>query len=100
MSKEPDVDPIRKERERAWIGDAVLGLFARKWILNTYDKMDSDLFAGLTSNQFLSSFGNPTSVEARIGEIYESSGLDEAFLYLERELIPLFLKQQKNKGRL
>lgn len=98
MSGAPD-DPIRLEREQAWIGDAVLGLFARQWILRTYGSMDSELFAGLTSNQFLACFGNPTAVEAEIGKIYQTSGLDAAFAHMETELLPLFQRQQKNRER-
>lgn len=98
MSQIPD-DPVRRERELAWIGDAVLGLFAREWILRTCGRMDSEWFAGMTSNQFLSCFGNPTTVEAAIGSIYQSSGLEAAFDHIEHEFVPLFLKQQKNRER-
>ena len=99
MTSEAPDDPVRLEREKAWIGDAVLGLFARQWILETYGRMDSHLFTGLTSNQFLSCFGNPTTVEAEIGERYESEGLEAAFAHIETEFVPLFSKQQRNKGR-
>jgi dsRNA-specific ribonuclease len=92
-------DLIREEREQAWIGDAVLGLFARQWILRTYGSMDSALFTGLTSNHFLSCFGNPTAVEAKIGNVFQASGLDAAFAHIESELVPLFQKQQKNRVR-
>ena len=61
--------------------------------------MDSEIFAGMTSNQFLSCFGNPTTVEANIGTIYQTSGLEAAFAHMESELIPLFQKQQKNRER-
>jgi hypothetical protein len=60
-------DPVRREREEAWIGDAVLSLFARNWILASSGSMDAALFAAMTSNQFLSTIGNPTTVESRIG---------------------------------
>lgn len=98
MSRLPD-DVVRRERELAWIGDAVLGLFARQWILKTYGRMDSDIFAGMTSNHFLSCFGNPTTVEAEIGTIYQTAGLEAAFTHMERELLPLFKKQQINRNR-
>ncbi|MDA0813324.1 MAG: hypothetical protein O3C21_13170 [Verrucomicrobia bacterium] len=97
--RHPPEDPLLRERELAWIGDAVLGLFARQWILTAYGRMDSEIFASLTSNQFLSCFGNPTTVEANIGTIYQASGLKAAFAHMESELIPLFQKQQKNRKR-
>jgi hypothetical protein len=92
-------DPKHTEREQAWIGDAVLGLFARRWILAREGKMDAEMFARMSSNQFLSAIGNPTSVEAKIGHHYESGGLEAAFDHIEAELIPLFLKQEKKRIR-
>lgn len=77
----------------------MLALFARGWILRTFGRMDSQLFIGLTSNQFLSCFGNPTAVEARIGALFETAGLDAAFEHIEREMVPLFTRQQKNRER-
>ncbi|MDB4721246.1 ribonuclease III domain-containing protein [Verrucomicrobiales bacterium] len=84
-------------QEQAWIGDAVLGLFSREWILREESKMDAEMFARMTSNRFLNSLGNPTQVEAIIGRIYEKEGLQKAFYYLEEELIPLFLRQEKKR---
>ena len=55
------------------------------------------MFTRMTSNQFLNSLGNPTQVEANIGKIYEKEGLKTAFYYIQQELIPLFLKQEKNR---
>ena len=86
-------------QEQAWTGDAVLGLFAREWILKEKRKMDAKMFARMTSNHFLNSLGNPTQVEAKIGRIYEKEGLQKAFLYIERELVPLFHKQEKKRIR-
>ncbi len=90
MSK---TDEIRIEREFAWIGDAVLALFARSWVLKERGNMDGEWFTRLTSNGFLSAFGAPTSVEAKIGRIYREQGLDAAFGWIDAELIPLFRKQ-------
>lgn len=90
-------DAIRDERERAWIGDAVLALFARSWVLRERGKMDGDWFTRLTSNDFLSAFGNPTRVEARIGDLYRSEGLEAAFAWMEAEFIPLLLKQMAKR---
>ncbi len=86
-------EALKIEREAAWIGDAVLALFAREFVLRERGCMDGIWFTHLTSNDFLSAFGNPTSVEARIGEIYCNEGLDVAHAYIEAEFLPLFRKQ-------
>jgi hypothetical protein len=86
------------ERAEAWVGDAVLALAARRWILRDQGRTDGAMQARLTSNQFLSAWGNPTAVEARIGRLFEAEGLEAATDYVERELIPLFLKQERNRG--
>jgi dsRNA-specific ribonuclease len=90
-------DELRKEREAAWVGDAVLALFARQYVLRERDAMDGEWFTRLTSNDFLSTFGNPTRVEASIGKLYQSEGLDAAFAWMETELIPVFCKQMQKK---
>jgi dsRNA-specific ribonuclease len=92
-------DAVRDEREAAWIGDAVLSLFARTWVLRHTGRMDQELFAALTSNHFLSTFGNPTALEARVGECYQSGGLPAAFALIESEFLPKFLAQQRNRRR-
>ena len=92
----------QEERTEAWIGDAVLALFARQWILQQADiapAQRAEAFTQLTSNQFLASLGEPTSVEAAIGKIYQSEGLHAAFEWIESQLIPLYLKQRKNRLR-
>lgn len=90
-------EDLRQERETAWIGDAVLALFARQFVLRERQTMDGEWFTRLTSNDFLSSFGNPTRVEAAIGKLYLESGLEAAFAWMEAELIPLFRKQTANR---
>ena len=60
--------------------------------------MDGEWFTRLTSNDFLSAFGNPTRVEASIGKLYHSGGLDAAFAWMDAELVPLFRKQIAKKG--
>ena len=99
MSQPAAKDTQRLEREQAWIGDAVLGLFARRWILEREGKMDAEMFARMSSNQFLSAIGNPTAVEAIIGRRYESDGLEAAFQHIENENVPLFLQQEKKRIR-
>jgi len=90
MKKE---DVIRAERESAWIGDAVLALFARSWVLRERGSMDGEWFTLMTSNDFLSAFGAPTRVEAEIGRLYREEGLEAAFAWMEAELVPLARKR-------
>ena len=88
---------LKIEREAAWIGDAVLALYAREFVLRERGCMDGIWFTHLTSNEFLSAFGNPTTVEARIGDIYRAEGLAAAHEYIEKEFLPLFRKQIAKK---
>lgn len=90
-------DDLRLEREAAWVGDAVLALFARQYVLRERDSMDGEWFTRLTSNEFLSAFGNPTRVEASIGKLYLEGGLEAAFAWMDAELIPLFRKRTANR---
>ena len=86
-------------KEQAWIGDAVLSLYAREWILKKEKKMDAEIFSRMTSNHFLNSLGNPTKIEAGIGETYDREGLEQAFFYIEQKILPLYLKQEKKRIR-
>ena len=88
---------LRQDREAAWIGDAVLALFARQFVLNERKAMDGEWFTHLSSNEFLSAFGNQTRVEAGIGRIYQEGGLQAAFEWMDANLIPLFRKQMAAK---
>lgn len=90
-------DELKQERECAWVGDAVLALFARQFVLRERGSMDGEWFTRLTSNDFLSAFGNPTRVEAAIGKIYLEGGLGAAFGWMDDNLLPLFRKQLANK---
>jgi hypothetical protein len=47
----------------------------------------------MTSNDFLSAFGNPTRVEASIGRLYQEQGLEAAFAWMDANLVPMFRKQ-------
>ena len=92
-------------REIAWIGDAVLALWARSWILQQAQikpEQRSDVFVSMTSNRFLSAFGEPTAVEASIGKIFQHNGLEAACEWMDAELLPVFKKQLANaaKGKL
>ena len=86
-------EEIRLERANAWIGDAVLALFARQYVLRERNMMDGEWFTRMTSNEFLSAFGNPTRVEASIGKLFLEGGLEKAFAWMDAELVPLFRKQ-------
>lgn len=86
-------EEIRLERANAWIGDAVLALFARQFVLRERSMMDGEWFTRMTSNEFLSAFGNPTRVEASIGKLFLEGGLDAAFAWMDAELVPLFRRQ-------
>ena len=90
------------KRTKAWIGDAVLALFAREWILKQKGistKERAEVFIQITSNQFLASLGEPTSMEAEIGGVYEADGLHAAFDFIEQKILPLFLKRRAKSKR-
>jgi len=92
---------LSQRREQAWIGDAVLALFAREWILahpQIKEKDRAEAFIAMTSNEFLACIGEPTTVEATIGEVYQQGGLSSAFEHIEETVLPIYLKQRKNRG--
>jgi dsRNA-specific ribonuclease len=82
---------------RAWIGDAVLTLWARLKILQDDGRLDGEKCVRMTSNQFLSALGEPTKVEAEIGTLYLQHGMEAAFNYVERNLLPVFERQERNR---
>src|SRR5258707_14281994 len=96
------MDPEEQMRNDAWIGDAVLALFARSWLLQTVQGENSKdrnrLFELWVSNQFLSSFGEPTSVEAAIGRTYSSGGLPSAFAFFADKLLSLVVQTARKRG--
>lgn len=75
----------------------MLALFARQFVLRERDSMDGEWFTRLTSNDFLSAFGNPTRVEASIGKLYLEGGLAAAFDWMDANLVPLLRRQMANK---
>jgi dsRNA-specific ribonuclease len=85
--------------QAAWIGDAVLSLYARMRILREDGRLDGEKCVRMTSNQFLSAFGEPTKVEAEIGRIYEQAGLQAAFTFIEERLMPVFERQEEKRQR-
>jgi hypothetical protein len=90
-------------KDEAWMGDAVLALYVRRWLLrfapsNLSDADRQRLFELFVSNQFLSSFGEPTQVEAAIGKIFEHEGLGAAFAHIEKLLLAAFLRTARKRG--
>ncbi len=90
-----DEAAVTKEREEAWVGDAVLALYVREWLLKNGQGLDGEAFIRFTSNDFLRFQGNPTSVEAEIGRIYQSLGLQAGFDWIECHLLQRFLEREK-----
>jgi 23S rRNA maturation mini-RNase III len=90
----------KKRREEvlkeAWIGDAVLCLYARQKILREDGRLDGEKYTRMTSNRFLASIGEPSEVEAEIGRIFERDGLKAAYLHIEQKLMPVFERQEQN----
>jgi hypothetical protein len=88
----------RRTLEEAWIGDAVLCLYCRGRILKNDGALDGDKFNRMTSNQFLSAFGEPSEVEAEIGRVYSDDGLQAAFAWIEAKLMPRFDKREAKRN--
>ncbi len=93
--KKRDQKEIDQEREEAWVGDAVLALYAREWLLKKNGKIDGEAFIRFTTNDFLRMLGNPTAVEAEIGRVYQAGGLAAGFAHIEEKLLPVFLQREK-----
>lgn len=92
----------RELKNLAWIGDAVLALYARQWLLEQPPHplfTRQELFIRLTSNAFLVALGEPTRVEAGIGQVYNESGLQAAFDHIEQNIQPLFEKHIRKLSR-
>lgn len=90
---------VKDSRSNAWLGDAVLELYVRSWILREHGAVDAEMKTRFTCNQFLNCFGEPTKVEARIGGVYREQGIAAAFEWIRENLEPLFLKQEAKKKR-
>ncbi len=91
---------LAKLQDEAWIGDSILGLYLRQLLLDNKieEKAErGELYAWFSSNQFLSTFGRPTEVEARIGRIFQEEGLGAAFEYLTATILPVMQKQLENR---
>ncbi len=97
-----DLGDKETERELAWIGDAVLALYAREWAAaRVSGPTRIECFTLMTSNRFLAGNGPPTRVEAGIGLVYREKGLAAAFAHIEETLVPRFRKhweRQRARG--
>lgn len=88
-------------RNQAWIGDAVLSLYVREWLSPCINQTVPDrnaLYELFTSNQFLSGFGEPTLVEAEIGQIYLQQGLPAAFAHIQARFGERFMRTARKLG--
>jgi dsRNA-specific ribonuclease len=83
--------------KEAWIGDAVLTLYVRRRILAEQGAIDGGKAERMTSNRFLSTFGEPSRTEAEIGRLFEASGLEAAYAWIDQHLLPLFEKQESKR---
>lgn len=75
-------------RAEAWVGDAILALYVREWILSFEGETNGKLFIEFTSNDFLRRTGNPTGVEAEIGRVFKSDGLEASYAWITQFLRP------------
>jgi dsRNA-specific ribonuclease len=85
--------------QQAWLGDAVLALYVREKILREDGVLDGDKYTRMTSNQFLSGWGEPSAVEAEIGRLYQAAGLAAAFAWIEARLAPTFARQEEKRRK-
>lgn len=88
-------DSMRQEQAEAWVGDAVLGLYVRELILREDSCLDGAKFSRFTSNSLLSDIGNPTTVEAEIGRVYKTGGIQAGFDHIETKILPIMLRREK-----
>ena len=98
MTVPPASQRRRRILEEAWIGDAVLALYCRSRILARDGALDGDKFTRMTSNQFLTTFGVPEEVEAEVGRVYADEGLQAAFEWIEKSLMPKFDKREARRN--
>ena len=87
---------VGDQRQLAWLGDAVLALWAREWLERNGRGYEQDAFSRMTSNQFLNAFGQPDTVEAWIGSTFKEQGYEATRELLNTHLIPVFLRQEAN----
>lgn len=89
-------------RDRAWVGDAVLALYARGLLIDCglhADAKGTELFKNWTSNDFLRRFGDATTVEACIGDAYNAGGIEAAFLHMDQKILPRLVEEWQSFGK-
>ena len=97
----PKLDKATEERlkKEAWVGDAILALWVREWILEEEGNINGAHFVEFTSNDFLRRTGNATGVEAQIGRIFKSDGLEGAYAWIEQQLKPRMLERKRTLNK-
>ena len=88
MNHQMDKATEERLRVEAWVGDAILALYVREWILAEEGAINGKLFIEFTSNDFLRRTGNATGVEAEIGRTFKAGGLEAAYAWIEHHLKP------------
>lgn len=96
MAKTSRREQVLKE---AWLGDAVLCLYARQRILREDGQVSAEKCTRMTSNRFLSALGEPSEVEAELGRVYQTGGLESAYAWIEAKLMPVFERQEARRER-
>lgn len=87
LSPSEKVEDIQLRKE-AWVGDAILALYVREWILERFNELNGSLFKEFTSNEFLRRTGKPTAVEASIGRAFKEGGLEAGYAWIAQNLHP------------
>jgi hypothetical protein len=90
-------DPREIEKAEAWLGDAVLALLVRDWLLKTLGTTDGELQSLVTSNQFLSRFGHPTAVEAALGRLWCDHGYAAAESEFREKFLPEMIRHLRRQ---
>ena len=90
-------DFIKQQGEDAWIGDAVLSVYARTRVLREQGKISANDERLLVSNRIINSYAQPTKTEALIGRRFRESGFDAAMLWIRENLEPVWAKQTEKR---
>jgi hypothetical protein len=99
IKMKPRPGEMRQLKEEAWLGDAVLEVFMRSWVLEQRGRQDMVTKVNLTSNAFLSSLGNPMKMEAQIGRIYRDQCIEAAWTWIREHVLPVFQKHEAKRLR-
>ena len=90
-------DARAMEKAEAWLGDAVLALLVRDWLINALGSTDGDLQGLVTSNQFLSRFGQPTAVEASLGRLWRDQGYAAVESEFRKNFLPEMIRHLRRQ---